>query len=43
MMKSSFWGKNVLEFGFGVWNCIKGFIFNAVHEIIIMILTYYGT
>ncbi|MDR4322848.1 hypothetical protein FOS03_19765 [Bacillus paranthracis] len=39
MMKSSFWGKNVLEFGFGEWNCIKGFIFNTVHEIIIMILT----
>ncbi len=33
MMKSSFWGKNVLEFGFGEWNCIKDFIFNTVHEI----------
>ncbi|ASI78568.1 hypothetical protein ACS95_08815 [Bacillus cereus] len=39
MMKSSFLDKNVLEFGFGEWNCIKGFIFNTVHEIIIMILT----
>ena len=29
----------MLEFGFGEWNCIKGFIFNTVHEIIIMILT----
>ncbi len=35
MMKSSFSGKNMLEFGFGEWNCIKGFIFNTVHEIYI--------
>ncbi|ARZ63287.1 hypothetical protein AWW71_11545 [Bacillus cereus] len=39
MMKSSFWGKNVLEFGFGVWNCINNFNSNTVREIIIMILT----
>ncbi|PGB56810.1 hypothetical protein COL95_02910 [Bacillus anthracis] len=39
MMKSSFWGKNVLEFGFGVWNCINNFNSNTVREIITMILT----
>lgn len=36
MMKSSFWGKNVLEFGFGVWNCINNFNSNTVREIIII-------
>lgn len=35
MMKSSFWWKNILEFGFGEWNCIKDFSFNTVHEIYI--------
>ncbi|TKH13518.1 hypothetical protein FC699_21725 [Bacillus wiedmannii] len=35
MMKSPFWGKNVLEFGFCEWNCIKDFNFIAVHEIYI--------
>lgn len=39
MMKSSFWGKNVLEFGFGEWNYINNFNSNTVREIIIMILT----
>lgn len=39
MMKSSFWGKNVLEFGFGEWNCINNFNFNTVREITLMILT----
>ncbi|KXY09753.1 hypothetical protein AT260_04205 [Bacillus wiedmannii] len=39
MMKSSFWWKNVLEFGFCEWNCINNFNFNTVHEITLMILT----
>lgn len=35
MMKSPFWGKNVLEFCFGEWNCINDFKFSTVHEIYI--------
>ncbi|ONG81656.1 hypothetical protein BKK41_11050 [Bacillus cereus] len=35
MMKSSFWGKNVLEFGFGEWNCTNTSDLNTVHEIYI--------
>lgn len=35
MMKSPFWGKNVLEFGFGAWNCINTSALNTVHEIYI--------
>ncbi|KOS26676.1 hypothetical protein ADK17_16880 [Bacillus anthracis] len=38
MMKSSFWGKNVLEFGFGEWNYINNFNSNTVREIILTIL-----
>ena len=40
MMKSSFWGKNVLEFGFGVWNCINNFNSNTVREITLITFNF---
>ncbi|KMP93847.1 hypothetical protein TU65_16780 [Bacillus wiedmannii] len=41
MLKSSFWVKNVLEFGFCEWNCINNFNLNTVREITLITFTLF--